>query len=91
MWRTHDGLAWLMLLAVIFSIAFLGLVAHLVTSSMPGHGAAPAAPPDPLEIAQRRYAAGVISREQYVLLCADLTAPPADVRQDAMSGERADQ
>jgi len=90
MWRTHDGLGWMMLLGALFWITLLGLVAYLATSSVTRHSSAPATPPDPLETARRRYAAGEISREQFVALCADLTAPPPDARHDARSGERAD-
>jgi uncharacterized membrane protein len=91
MWRTHDGLGWMMLLGAVFWILILGLVTYLVTSHGTGRSAAPVAPPDPLEIARRRYATGQISRERFLALCADLTAPPGDVPHEVVSGDRADQ
>jgi putative membrane protein len=82
MWDGHDGMGWWMLWGSAFwLIVILAAVFLAVWFSRQGTGGAtgqqPPGPPSrrdtPLEIAQRRYAAGEISREEYEQLRRDLS------------------
>jgi putative membrane protein len=74
-WGMHDGMGWWMLwgglMMALFWGAIIGFIAWLVTR-LPGqrtHDSGSA-----LDIAQRRYASGEISREEFEQIRGDLTS-----------------
>ncbi len=90
-WGMGWGFGWMMLLGGLVPLLFLGLLVFLVAQAMSagrtaGRSVLSGAPPAPprhesaLETAQRRYAAGEISREEFVRIRDDLgggTAGPS--------------
>jgi putative membrane protein len=73
----HDGMGWWMLWGSLIWVVFLVAVGLIVVWVVRQTQAPRPAAPDegrerPLEIAQRRYAAGEISREEYEQIRRDL-------------------
>ena len=77
MWGTETGMGWWMVLGSVWFVLFWGLIIWGVVK-IAGGGADKASerPADirPIEIAQRRYAGGEITREQFEQIKRDLGA-----------------
>lgn len=66
MWVAHEGMGWWMLFGGVFWILFIGAMVYLFSSASDrGTGNPQARSETPLEVAQRRLAAGEISHEEY--------------------------
>jgi putative membrane protein len=95
-WSWGWGMGWMMIFGWLVPLLFLGLVVWLVTQAVGGGRGGnmyqppapphlPPAPPHPretpLEVAQRRYASGELSRDEFIRIRDDLggggAAPPA--------------
>ncbi len=86
-WGWGLGMGWMMLFGGLLPLLVLGLIVYLVAQAadrgrsagyLPGPPVAPRE--TPLEVAERRYAAGEISREEFTRIRDDLGgrgAPPA--------------
>lgn len=70
MWDMHDGFGWWAVVGTAWMVLFWGVIIWLIARAF-GHQASPQEP-DALDIARRRYAAGEISRDQYIRLVDDL-------------------
>lgn len=66
MWGAHDGMGWWMLFGSVAWVLFVLIVVY-AAAVLPNRdsGRIPDNRETPLEIAQRRYAAGEISEEQF--------------------------
>ena len=66
MWGANEGMGWWMLFGGVFWLLFIGALVYLFASVFDRRtGTQPGRPETPLEIAQRRFAAGEISHEEY--------------------------
>ena len=74
MWGTETGMGWWMLLGSVWFVLFWGLIIWAVVKMAGGGEKASERQPEvrPIEIAQRRYAAGEINREQFEQIKRDL-------------------
>jgi putative membrane protein len=86
MWRAHDGMGWWMVFGGVLWLAFWVFVVYAVIwvatgRRGPARHAEPAQPAprpeDPMDIARRRYAAGEITRDEYLAIV-DTLGRPAD-------------
>jgi putative membrane protein len=66
----HDGFGWWAVVGTAWMVLFWGAIVWLIARAF-AHSA-PSAEPGALDLARRRYAAGEISREQYLRLVDDL-------------------
>lgn len=72
MWGASEGMGWWMVFGMVFWIVLVGAVVYLVARTSDGLGQSrqqrpPATPhhETPLEIAQRRYASGEITEDEF--------------------------
>lgn len=66
MWAANEGMGWWMLFGGVFWILIIGALVYLFSRAFDrGTGTQPGHPETPLDIAQRRFAAGEISVEEY--------------------------
>jgi putative membrane protein len=72
MWGSHDGMGWWMVFGGMLWILFWGSLIYLIVSAVGGFGRRRQEDSDALGIAQRRYASGEISREEFERVKNDL-------------------
>jgi len=73
MWGMHDGMGWWMVFGGVWMLLFWGAVIWLVAWAVTRVGGGQRTDSDtPLDIVQRRYARGEITREQFEQLRKDL-------------------
>ncbi len=68
MWHAHDGMGWWMVFGSVWVVLFWVLIAWLIYSvfARGGRGSEERRRDEtPMEIAERRYASGEISREEF--------------------------
>ena len=85
MWRAHDGMGWWMVFGGLSWVVTLVLLAYVFVALL-SPAREPREPPEPpapgarrgspLEVAQRRYASGEITREQFARIRDDLAGAP---------------
>ena len=79
MWHANDGMGWWMVFGGLFWLVALGLLAYVLAALL-----RPAREPrerpgeprrdSPIEVAQRRYASGEITREEFARIREDLAS-----------------
>lgn len=75
MWGMHDGMGWWMVFGSVWVVLFWAALVWFVASIFNRRGESGQPKEDsPLEIAQRRYARGELSREQFDQIRRDLSS-----------------
>jgi putative membrane protein len=67
-WLVHEGMGWWMVFGAVWMILFWGAITALVVwgvRALAGRSGRPVGEESTLEIAQRRYARGEITREEF--------------------------